>query len=419
MKTNSFQSAIQQIEKAASYLKLGRRELDRLKCPNRVIRKEISIKLDSGKTARFKAFRIQYNNNRGPYKGGIRFHPQVTLEEVKALALWMSIKCAIVGVPFGGGKGGVRVDPKKLSQPELERLSRAYVQTLAADIGPKVDVPAPDVGTNAQVMAWMVDEYKKFTIHDSKFIIPQNNVLATFTGKPVKMGGSLGREAATGRGGLYTLQALLSQLNDLTIRLTIAVQGFGNVGFWFAKLAHDAGFKIVAVSDSKGGILNPRGLDPKKVVKHKKKTGSVIGYPRAKQITNRRLLMTKTDILAPAALESMIARTNAAKIKAKVILELANGPVTPGADKILFKKKIISVPDILANAGGVTVSYFEWKQNLAGEKWTEARVNRELKKVMNKAFKDVWQAGKKYQVDLRTAAYILAIERIARATKKD
>ncbi len=405
---NPFQNAIQQLERAAAYTKAGRRELDKLKYPNRLIRKEISIKLDNGKTAKFKAFRIQYNNARGPYKGGIRFHPQVSLEEVKALAFWMSIKTAVVGLPLGGGKGGVIVDPKELSQTEIERLSRVYVRAIAPYIGPRVDVPAPDVNTNAQIMAWMMDEYEK---------IVGKKASATFTGKPIKLGGSLGREAATGRGGLYTLQAFLQASNQNL--LSIAVQGFGNVGYWFAQLAHEVGFKVVAVSDSKGGILSPRGLNPKKVMAYKRKTGSVVGFPRTKKITNNQLLITKTDILAPAALENIITKANAAKIKAKVIIELANGPVTPGADKILIEKGIIAVPDILANAGGVTVSYFEWKQNLTGKKWSEREVNQRLEKIMVRAFNSIWKASKKYQVDLRTAAYILAIERIVKAMKKD
>jgi glutamate dehydrogenase/leucine dehydrogenase len=412
---NPFQNAIRQLEKAVSFFEIGRRDLDRLKCPNRIISREVSIRLDNGKRAKFRVFRVQYNNARGPYKGGIRFHPRVSFGEVKALAFWMSVKCAVVGLPFGGGKGGVIVDPKKLSQGEFERLSRAYVQAIALDIGPKVDIPAPDVGTDAQVMAWMVDEYKKFVIHNSKFKILKNEILATFTGKPVEIGGSLGREAATGRGGLYVLQALLQTSGDSF--LTVAVQGFGNVGYWFARLAHEAGFKIVAISDSQGGILNRNGLDPEKVMEYKRKAGSVVGFPRTKKITNNQLLMTKADILVPAALENVIKKSNASKIKAEVIIELANGPVTPRADEILSKRGILSVPDILANAGGVTVSYFEWKQNLANQKWSEAKVNQELEKVMVKAFKAVWRASRKYEVDLRTAAYILAIERIVKAMK--
>lgn len=405
---NPFQNAICQLEKAIAHIKISQKELKRLKRPQRVISREISIKLDSGKKIQFKAFRVQYNNARGPYKGGIRFHPQVNLEEVQALAFWMSIKCAVVGLPLGGGKGGVRVDPKKLSLTELERLSRAYVQAINRFIGPKKDIPAPDVGTNAQVMAWMVDEYEKETGQKAP---------ATFTGKPVELGGSLGREAATGRGGLNTLQAFC-QVTPLPDGATIAVQGFGNVGYWFAKLAFEKGFKIIALSDSQGGILNFKGLNPEMVLKHKQKTGSVVNFPDTKKITNEKLLTEKVDVLAPAALENVIKKNNATKIKAKVIIELANGPVTPKADKILTEKGIFFVPDILANAGGVTVSFFEWQQNLTGKRWSEEKVNQELEKKMVKSFKAVWKASKKYKVDLRTAAYILAIKRIVQATKK-
>lgn len=415
---SSFQDTIKQLEEASSYLKLEPKVLEQLKSPKRIIEKEISIKLDSGKTAKFKAFRVQHNNVRGPYKGGIRFHPKVSLEEIKTLAFWMSLKCAVVGVPFGGSKGGVIVDPKKLSQAELERLSRAYVQAFASYLGPKADIPAPDVGTNAQIMAWMVDEYERIVGHPAP---------ATFTGKPVEKGGSLGRKEATGRGGVDVLQTLL-RAAGLSEKMVVAVQGFGNVGYNFSKFADKAGFKIMAASDSKGGILVKKGLNPELTLKCKQRkgmlagcycVGSVCDSKKGKEITNEELLELPVDILVPAALENVITKDNAGKIRAKIIIEMANGPVAPSADKILAKKGIISVPDILANAGGVTASYFEWKQNLAGERWSLERVNRELKKVVTRAFKDVWQAKEKYNVDLRTAAYILAVKRIAKAMKEE
>lgn len=415
---SSFQNTIKQLERATSFFKMESKTFEKLKSLEKVIEKEISIKLDNGKLAKFKTFRVQHNNARGPYKGGIRFHPEVSLDEVKALAIWMSIKCAVVGVPFGGAKGGVIVDPKKLSQTELERLSRAYVREFSSCLGPKADIPAPDVGTNAKVMAWMSDEYERIVGHPAP---------ATFTGKPVEKGGSLGREEATGRGGVYVLQALL-RAAGLSEKMIVAVQGFGNVGYNFAKFADKAGFKIIAASDSKGGILVKKGLNPELTLKCKKKkgmlagcycVGSVCDSKKGKEITNEELLELSVDILVPAALENVIDAKNAKRIKAKVIIEMANGPVAPSADKILAKRGIISVPDILANAGGVTVSYFEWKQNLTGELWSLEEVNRELKKVMTRAFKDVWQAKEKYNVDLRTAAYILAVKRIAKALKEE
>lgn len=415
---NSFQNTIKQLERAVSFLKLESKIFEKLKSLEKVIEKEISIKLDNGKLAKFKAFRAQHNNARGPYKGGIRFHPKVSLEEVKTLAFWMSLKCAVAGVPFGGAKGGVIVDPKKLSQAELERLSRAYVQAFASYLGPKVDVPAPDVGTNAKVMAWMVDEYEKIVGHPAP---------ATFTGKPVEKGGSLGRKEATGRGGVDVLQTLL-RAAGLSEKMTVAVQGFGNVGYNFAKFADKAGFKIIAASDSKGGILVKKGLNPELTLKCKQEkgmlagcycVGSVCDSQKGKEITNEKLLELPVDILVPAALENVITKDNTGKIRAKVIIEMANGPVAPSADKILAKRGIISVPDILANAGGVTVSYFEWKQNLAGKRWSLEKVNRELKKTMVRAFGDVWQAKEKHKTDLRTAAYILAVKRIVKAMKEE
>ena len=413
---NPFLNFQKTIQKAAKYLKINPDILEILKWPQRIIELNIPVKMDNGTIKLFKGFRSQHNNFLGPYKGGIRFHPQVCLEEVMALSAWMSLKCAVAGLPYGGGKGGIIVDPKKLSQVELERLSRAYAKALAPFIGPYTDVPAPDVGTDAKIMGWMIDAYAA-EVKSKKLKVKSNEILATFTGKPVDMGGSLGRTEATGRGGVEVLLALLTkQIPNSKFQipnLRIAVQGFGNVGFYFAKLAQQAGFTITGISDSKGGILGNLN-DLIKLSKFKEKTGSVIGFPGTKTITNEELLTADCDILVPAALENVVTEENASKIKAKIIIEMANGPTTPEADEILAKRKILVVPDILANAGGVTVSYFEWLQNLKNQKWTEERVNRELKKKMRQAFESVWETKEKFKVDLRTAAYILAVDKIAK-----
>jgi len=385
-----------------------------LKEPQSVLAVNIPVKMDSGEIKVFKGFRSQHNNALGPYKGGIRFHPGVNKEEVIALSMWMTWKCAVAGIPFGGGKGGVIVNPKELSEGELERLSRGYVRAIAPIIGAKVDVPAPDVGTNGKIMNWMMEEYikLKITTKNSKII---NELRATFTGKPITVGGSLGRTEATGRGGVCVLQALLEkQFKIKNSKLKIAVQGIGNVGFWFAKLALEAGFKIVAISDSKGGIKLVQSLDIGEVMKWKEKTGSVVGFSGTVQITNEELLATDCDVLVLAALENVITKDNAEKVKAKVIVEMANGPITPEADEILSAKQTIIVPDILANCGGVTVSCFEWEQNMKSEKWDERNVNERLKKTIIKAFEEVWEISQKKKVDLRKAAYIVAVDKVAK-----
>jgi glutamate dehydrogenase/leucine dehydrogenase len=374
--------------------------------------------MDNGMVKVFKGFRSQHNNARGPYKGGIRFHPAVTKDEVMALSCWMTWKCAVADLPYGGAKGGVVVGPAKLSKKELERLSRAYARAIAPIIGPKIDIPAPDVNTDAQIMAWMLKEYLKTQKSKCKTKTQNSKLLAAFTGKPIRLGGSLGREQATGRGGVYILQALIKQLRVASCELRVAVQGFGNVGYWFAQLADDEGFKIIALSDSKGAIFSEAGFDPTKVMAWKNRTGSVVNFPNSRPITNNQLLLTDCDILVPAALENVITSNNAAKIKARIILELANGPTTPEADEILVKKNIILIPDILANSGGVTVSYFEWRQNLSGEKWSEDKVNRKLKLKMVRAFRAVWETMQQKKLDGRTAAYVLAVDRVVKAMLK-
>ena len=420
-----FLNAQEQLEKVAKYLDISADFLEVLKVPQKVLEVNIPVKMDNGKIRVFKGFRSQHNNALGPYKGGIRFHPGVTKEEVMALSIWMTWKCGVAGIPFGGGKGGVIVDPKELSEGELERLSRGYVRAIAPIIGARVDVPAPDVGTNGKIMGWMVEEYREFKVQNAKFKVEEGEILATFTGKPVELGGSLGREQATGRGGVSVLQQVATQFKvqshacgQAGSKFKVAVQGIGNVGYWFAKIAQEVGFEIVAISDSKGAIMG-KIEDVKAVKEYKEKTGSVVGFPRTKPITNQELLTADCDVLVPAALENVITAENADKIKAKIIVEMANGPTTPEADEILNKKGILVVPDILANSGGVTVSFFEWLQNLEGQRWTEEKVNRELEMKMREAFERVWETKEKFQVDLRTAAYILAVEKIASAGKEE
>lgn len=411
---NPFLNAQKQLGIVAKYLEIPADTLEILKQPQKVLEVNFSVKMDNGKIKVFKGFRSQHNNALGPYKGGIRFHPDVTREEVMALSMWMSWKCAVAGILFGGGKGGVAVNPKELSEGELERLSRGYARAICPIIGPEVDVPAPDVGTNGKIMGWMMEEI---------------GGLATFTGKSVEKGGSLGREQATGRGGVYVLQAITERLASSKLASSdqelnakryalnakrIAVQGFGNVGYWFAKLAQEAGFEIVAISDSKGGIVGDL-RDMESVREWKEKSGSVVVFQGTKTITNEELLELDCDVLVPAALENAITRDNADKIKAKIIIEMANGPITPEADEILNKKGILVVPDILANSGGVTVSSFEWEQNRRGEKWSESTVNNKLEEKITGAFEEVWKTKEDKKVDLRLAAYILAVDKIVRA----
>lgn len=408
---NPFLNAQRQLDQVAKYIELSPDILKILREPRKVLEVNIPIKMDNEEIRIYKGFRSQHNNALGPYKGGIRFHPNVSKEEVMALSMWMTWKCAIAGIPFGGGKGGVIVDPKLLSEGELERLSRGFARAISPIIGANIDVPAPDVNTNGKIMNWMVDEIRNMSVVEQT---KENEILATFTGKPVENGGSLGRNEATGRGGVFVLTGLVQKLGLKNNEVKITVQGIGNVGYWFAKLAFDQGFKVVAISDSKGGIYLKEGFDPHEVLECKEKTGSVINFPGAKVISNEELLVLDCDVLAPAALENVITKENAEKIKAKVMIEMANGPTTPEADEILNKKGIVVVPDVLANSGGVTVSYFEWEQNMKGEKWTEEEVNKKLEKTIVGALEDVWEMGKKKKVDLRKAAYILAVDKVAK-----
>lgn len=405
---NPFTNAQEQLKTAAKLIKLDEKILNELMWPDRVLKFHFSVKMDDGSSKIFEGFRSQHNDARGPYKGGIRFHQNVTEDEVKALSTWMTWKCATVGIPFGGGKGGVIVDPKELSEAELERLSRAYAAKITQIIGQDVDVPAPDVNTNGQIMAWMLDEYTHLT---------GKQEIGVFTGKPLAIGGSQGREQATGQGAIYVLNEL-AKVEKLDPKKTkIAVQGFGNAGYWFSRLAKEQGYTVVAVSDSKGGIYSETGIDIDAANTYKQKNGSLTGFKGTQEISNEELLELKVDVLAPAALENVITKDNADSINAKYILEVANGPVTPEADKILHKKGVISVPDVLTNAGGVTVSYFEWVQNKMGYYWTEREVLEKLQPIMADAFQACYQSMKDLKVDMRTGTYALAVQRVADAMK--
>ncbi len=399
-----FSIAQEQFLKAAELMNLKEETKEYLLEPKRIIQVRFPVKMDDGSVRIFKGFRVQHNDARGPSKGGIRFHQNVSLSEVKALATWMTWKCAVAGIPYGGGKGGVIVNPKELSQSELERLSRAYIKAIAKFVGPNIDVPAPDVYTNPQVMAWMLDEYEKMLGKHAPNLI---------TGKPIELGGSLGRGLATSQGGFYVIQEMEKTLNKKFE--TFAIQGLGNVGGGLAKLLFDAGYKVVALSDSKGAIYSKDGLNVDAVFERKKKTGSVVGFEGAESISNDELLELDVDVLVPAALEGQIRADNVDRIKADYIVELANGPTTPEADKKLYENGKFLVPDILANSGGVTVSYLEWVQNNYKFYWSEEEVNKRLKEIITGAFREVYKIHEEKKVDMRTAAYILAIGRVAKA----
>jgi glutamate dehydrogenase/leucine dehydrogenase len=411
-------NAVKQLEQVADLLRGQYEDTDRfnaaiekLKEPDKVIEGKLKVEMDDGSTQEFQAYRSQHNNARGPYKGGIRFHPNVSLEEVKALSTWMTWKCSVTGIPYGGGKGGIIVDPKKLSSGELQRLTRAYARLIAEHIGPWTDIPAPDVNTDGQIMAWLVDEYE--AVVKKKFGLNPENPLATFTGKPLTLGGSQGREEATGLGGVFILEELTKRLGKSPSKTTIAVQGFGNVGYWFAHHAHARGYKVMAVSDSRGGVLHESILDPIAALTHKRETGSLEGY--ASPLTNDQLLELDVDILVPSALENVINVTNADRVKAKAIIEMANGPITPEADEILHRNQVLVIPDILANAGGVTTSYFEWVQNLQGYYWTKEEVLSKLEGLMISAFEQMWDMHEQTNESGRMSTYLNAVKRVVDA----
>jgi len=413
-----FSDCQKQLREIASQLKLEPEILQELEEPHRIIKFQIPVLMDNGKKKIFFGFRSQHNNALGPYKGGIRYHPKVSEDEIKALSMLMTWKCSLVGLPFGGAKGGVIVNPKELSHKELEKLSRGYVKEVFPLIGPEKDIPAPDVNTNPQIMAWMVDEYSKLKGKETP---------AAFTGKPLGMWGLEGRSEATGYGGVVILKKLQEIFGFKPEKTTLAIQGFGNVGSNFARFAALSGYKIVAVSEAEGGIYVEDGLNPEEVLRCRERKGKIAGCycvgsicdsSYGRQITNKELLEMEVDILVPAAVENVITEDNAPKIKAKYIIEMANGPVTPEAQEILEKREIISVPDFLANAGGVIASYFEWLQSKERRRWKKEETLRELAKKLGQAFEEVWALSQGEKINLRKAAYLLAVERVAKAIKK-
>jgi glutamate dehydrogenase (NAD(P)+) len=396
-----------QFDIAAEHLKLdpGLRQI--LRTPKRIMEVSIPTKMDNGQLKVFTGFRVQHNIARGPAKGGMRYHPNVTLDEVKALAAWMTWKTAAVNIPYGGGKGGVICDPKRMSKGELERMTRRFISEILPIIGPERDIPAPDVYTDAQTMAWMMDTYSMTLGYSA---------LGVVTGKPLSLGGSQGRKDATARGCLFVTEEAC-RVKRMSLRgSTVAIQGFGNAGAAAARLFAEKKAKIIAISDSRGGVHNSRGIDPLKAMRYKERAGTVVGMPGTSRISNDDLLTMKCDILIPAALENVITLGNAEQIKAKIVAEAANGPTTPHADEVLARKGITLLPDILANAGGVTVSYFEWAQDLQGYFWQENEVNDKLEFVMKRAFNAVHESTRKHRVHMRTGAYILAVGRVADAT---
>jgi glutamate dehydrogenase/leucine dehydrogenase len=378
-----------------------------LKHPKRQLTVSIPIRMDDGRVRVFEGYRVQHNVARGPAKGGIRYHPNVTLDEVKALAMWMTWKCATVNIPYGGAKGGIICDPKKMSPGEKERLTRRYTHEILPIIGPEKDIPAPDVYTDAQTMAWIMDTYSTTLGYSS---------LGVVTGKPVELGGTKGRHEATGRGVMYAVEEACRHLKIPLKGARVAVQGFGNVGHIAAQMLFDKGARITAISDSQGGIFSEQGINPYEALKHKA-SGSVASMPATSPISNAELLELDCDILIPAALENQITEENAARVRARIVAEGANGPVTPAADRIFHERNVFLIPDILCNAGGVTVSYFEWVQDLQGFFWDEAQVNQQLERIMKRAFQEVNETAIRERTDRRTAAYMLAVKRVAEATR--
>ena len=402
---NPWSNAQRQLDRAAKILQLDPGVHAVLREPMRELHVTIPVRMDDGSMRVFKGFRVQYNDARSPCKGGIRFHPDETVDTVRALSAWMTWKCAVVDIPLGGGKGGVICNPKEMSEGELERLSRGYINQVGRILGPEKDIPAPDVYTTPQIMAWMMDEFSKQRGYTCPGVI---------TGKPVPLGGTVGRGDATARGAISTVREASKHLGIDSKESTVAIQGFGNAGSFAALLSQSLlGSRIVAVSDTRGGVYNDKGIDAEAIVAHKQRTGSVTDFPGTQPITNEKLLELEVDVLWPSALENAITGDNAERVRAKIVAEAANGPTTPEADEILYGKGVFVIPDFLCNAGGVTVSYFEWVQNNSGDQWDESVVAFRLDYKMTKAFHAVLEVSKQHKVDMRTAAYLVAVRRVA------
>ena len=406
---SAWESALFQLDDAARIIGLDPGVHEVLRTPRRTLEVAVPTRMDDGEIRVFTGYRVHHNTSRGPSKGGLRYHPQVTLDEVKALAMWMTWKCAVVNIPYGGAKGGVVVDPKSLSRSELERMTRRYASEILPLIGPERDIPAPDMGTNGEIMAWIMDTYST----REGYSVP-----GVVTGKPMAIGGSKGRESATGRGVTYVTLATLKHLGMAVEDARVAIQGFGNVGFHAAQLLEEMGCVVVGVSDVKGGVYNPKGLSHTGLSTYAREAGTIVGYEGGDRVSNEELLELDCDVLIPAAIENQLREDNAGRVRASVIVEAANGPTTPEADAIFKDSGVLLVPDILANSGGVTVSYFEWVQDLQSYFWTEQDVNEKMDIIMTKAFKNVVQLMESYKVPMRTAAYMLAVRRVVDAMQK-
>ncbi len=407
LRENPFEIAREQLRRVAAVFDIDQNLVNILSDCKKAVAVSVPVSMDDGSVTVFQGYRVSHNLARGPSKGGIRYHPDVTLDEVKALAMWMTWKCSLMGIPFGGAKGGVVCDPKRLTLGELERMTRRYTTEIINEIGPEKDIPAPDVGTGPREMAWIFDTYSMNKGH---------SVLGVVTGKPLAVGGSLGRFEATSRGGLYCTLAAISKLGLHPGDLTVAVQGFGNVGSYYALFMAEQGARVIALSDSTAGVFNPKGIDVRSAIAHKQERGTLQGLGGTEPISNEELLLLECDILAPCALEQVITEQNADRVRAKMVCEGANGPTTPTADEILDDRGILVLPDVLANAGGVVVSYFEWVQGLQEYFWKEEEVNAKLKEIADKAFEETWQVSQARNVSMRLASYGLAVQRVAEAT---